>query len=97
MEKKLTKVMQQAIEKLKLHGTLVRWSGGYWTRPNCPVKTLYNGEVKIPEWYFTGNTIQSLLDRKLIVAIEDRYDSYSGKYINTAVKLAENNLPLDKS
>lgn len=91
--KKLSKVMQECLTKIKEHGILVRWSGGYWTRPGCPVKSLYHGEVKIPEWFFTGSTIQSLIDRKIIVATEDRYDSYSGKYINTAVRLLENNLP----
>lgn len=91
--KKLTPVMQECYNKIKDCKVLVRWSGGYWTRPGCPVKTLYDGEVKLPEWHFNWGTIKSLMARELIVSTQKRYDSYSGKYIDVEVRLVENKVP----
>ena len=78
--------MLDCIESLKTYKVLVRWSGGYWTRPGCPVKTIWD-EVKIPEWHYTGNTINALIERGVIIATDLNRNTATGEYYPVEVKL----------
>lgn len=80
--------MLECIEKLKQHGILVRWSGGYWTREGCPTKKIFE-EIPIPEWYFTWGTINSLISRGILYVSEENFDKYNQTYYPVAVKLKQ--------
>lgn len=86
-EKKLSKVMLECIESMKRCGTLVRWKGGYWTREGCPNKIVLGEKMPIPEWYYSGPTVQALIDRGIFQVTEENYNGYDLKYYPVAVKL----------
>jgi hypothetical protein len=84
--KKLSPAMQECVEAVKRYNLLVRWKGGYWTREKCPVKFLF-GEIPVPEWYFTGNTIMALVKRGVLQVTEENFDTFNQTYYPVAVKL----------
>ena len=68
--KPLTKDIQEALDKAKECGGLIRLPGGFWTGENTPAKStsFRNGldTYKVPEWYITPGTIQALVRRGLL-------------------------------
>lgn len=52
-------------------GELVRWQGGFWTYPKCPIAgESWPHKHRIPQWYATFGTVRALLDRGEIVILE---------------------------
>lgn len=64
----LSEPMKAALDKMKEHGRLVRWPGGYWTFPNCPSRPTPNGAA--PEWWTITQTINGLARRGTIKVVE---------------------------
>lgn len=63
MSKKLSATMAIALAETIDHGgELVCWRGGYWTYPNCTVKT-ERGGYRIPTWYVGTDTLRGLVSR----------------------------------
>lgn len=83
--KKLSKPMLECIESAKKWGLLVRWKGGFWTRENAPSRII--DEVTMPEWWYTGATVQALIDRGIFQVTEEKYNGYDLKFYPVAVKL----------
>lgn len=58
-------------EALDHGGELVRWKGGFWTYPNCPIvqsNQLYN----VPAWYIGWRTVLALEKRGALEIAEWR-------------------------
>ena len=88
-EKKLSKTMLDCIESMKRCGLLVRWKGGYWTRENCPKKIV--DEVEVPEWWYSGSTVEALIKRGIFQVTEENYNGYDLKYYPVAVIMKKQN------
>lgn len=66
--------MNRALEIIKEHGSIVRYPGGFWHKPDAPLK--YSGGLPsqsfyYPEGYIGTNTLNSLLNRELIEVAEE--------------------------
>ena len=61
---KLSPKMKEALERMREHGSLQRWPGGYWTGADVA------GIRGVPEWYFPTQTVMALLDRGLAVVTD---------------------------
>lgn len=68
--KTVSPTMQEALDKMKEHGRLDYWRGGWWTYPGAPFRRGYMtgfGELREPiGWYATSHTINALRRRGLI-------------------------------
>ena len=86
-KKTLSKVMQECIDKLKLHGELIRYKGGFWSRKNCNMK--YNSflDANQPEWFFLESTINALIKRDKVIATD--FNTYNQVMTPSAVKLKQ--------
>jgi hypothetical protein len=63
--KALTPKMLEALEKVDVHGALIRKQGGFWTWPECPTRAVGVGNVA-PNWYVGVVVIMGLVDRGLL-------------------------------
>lgn len=87
---KLTPSQQEVLESLKRHGTLLKYSGGFWSAPGVELKRLGGGgpegDSMIPVWSFGTNTIKAMLRKGTIVATDHK--TWEGKEYPVEVKLA---------
>jgi len=85
MKIKLSPTQEEAIAKLREHGKLIRYSGGFWSAPGVPFKYTYPGSPL--EWEFGTSTIHALLKLGVLAVAEERM-SRNGPY-PVAVVLVE--------
>lgn len=71
---RLSPKMQEALDTLREHGSLICCAGGFWTYMHC--EPLPNRGVlvhtrhglqrqRVPSWYVSTNTVQALVSRGL--------------------------------
>lgn len=93
MTTKLTPIQQQLIAKIREHGSLVRFRGGFWSGPETPVVKSY--DMDVPEWYFPTRTVQALIGQGVLTVTQERfrYQKWGGEVFvqhwPNAVKLTE--------
>ncbi len=61
----LSLTMREAIKRAHAgNDALYRWPGGYWTdRP-------WDGTSSAPKWWVASNTVQALVDRRLVSTVD---------------------------
>lgn len=64
---KLSPHQQEAVERLKEHGRLIHWPGGYWVTPGTKEHPILKGRPK--GWSTDTNTVMALF-RKGLIQIE---------------------------
>jgi hypothetical protein len=78
----LTPTMQQAVEFIRQHGSIVRYQGGYWNRPGC----VHYGEYSAGS--FGSSTIDGMAKRGIIEYTEWK-ERGTGYKFPIAAKLKE--------
>lgn len=84
---KLSAVQEKALDLARRgDGVLVRWRGGFWTYPGCPVShESWPSGAKVPTEYVTAGTIYALQGRQILA--EEERDSFGG--YSTKMRLTE--------
>ena len=78
-QKPLTSEMLRCLEIIKQHGSIVRYRGGFWQKPNdeCAKKFIDRGQLvyNYPAEHISTGTLKALHARGLI-----QIDEYDGMY-----------------
>lgn len=85
MNKKLSPEMQRCLDIIKEHGCIVRYTGGFWQKPNDELKGEFHPGLsginpdggRYPLNAVGTNTINALEYRGLIIATDHRMGSRS--------------------
>jgi hypothetical protein len=66
---KLSETQERFVAKLREHGTLQYWRGGFWTAVGAPftLRTDGGGPYKVPEWSFSSHTMKALRAKGVIL------------------------------
>ena len=70
--KTLSPKMQKAYNRLKEHGRLIKYRGGFWSAPEVETRTSLVTGYPIPAWFFCTSTIQGLIRRDLARVVKER-------------------------
>ncbi len=71
MTRRLTATMAEALGEMRDQGgELVRWRGGYWTLPGCPVGRAGARGGRRPSWYAGSATVRGLISRGEVAVTE---------------------------
>lgn len=102
MKKELTTEMQRCLDIIKEYGSIVRYSGGFWQKPNDELK----GELtpglsgrspeggRYPLNSIGTNTINALVTRELIIATDHRNGVRGEFAVKYELKLEKSNAGL---
>jgi hypothetical protein len=78
--KKITPEQQRALDIIQQHGSICRYEGGFWAKPNDEIAGVFKKELSgrldcdfhYPENHVGTNTIKALLKKGLIEVSEEK-------------------------